>query len=155
MSGAVGTDADSVAVCHKLWTEKVFAFADPSQKNNCGNFSPPEVCMEVPIIPNVFQVRKSTHKPTCSTDVASNTVDGNKNWSQMFETAENHKQACMANTTIQAMVSLQKFAALSVIWQQQIWHLPQEWCTMKPASKSNLRKPTRKKKKKKTKRSRC
>lgn len=53
--------------------------------------------MEVPIIPNVFQVRKSTHKPTCSTDVASNTVDGNKNWSQMFETAENHKQACMAS----------------------------------------------------------
>ena len=29
------TDADNVAVCNKLWTEKVFA--DPSQENNCGN----------------------------------------------------------------------------------------------------------------------
>jgi hypothetical protein len=90
MSGAAGTDADSVAV----WTEKVFA--DPSQKNNCGNLCPPEdeKCRSIPgdeFTQNVFPVspRKPTRKPTRNRKL-------NCNWSPTFETAQNHKQACMA-----------------------------------------------------------
>ena len=91
MSGAAGTDADSVAV----WTEKVFA--DPSQKNNCGNLCPPEGCRAVPQSTIDGPVLKPTRKPTRRNDDA--TKPDRKlscNWSPTFETAQNHKQACMA-----------------------------------------------------------
>jgi hypothetical protein len=91
MSGAVGMDADSVAV----WTEKVFA--DPSQKNNCGNLCPPEGCRAIPQSPIDGPVLKPTRKPTRRNDDA--TKPDRKlscNWSPTFETAQNHKQACMA-----------------------------------------------------------
>ena len=164
MSGAAGTDADSVAV----WTEKVFA--DPSQKNNCGNLCPPEGCREVPINTNVFQVskptrkptRKATRKPTRSNAVTSNTVDGNKklscHWSQMYETAENHKQACMAandeftvpytcNGELTKICCTVSGIVNPTFGNDKFGTCLKNGATKKPTSKPNLRKPTRKNKK--------
>jgi hypothetical protein len=77
MSGAAGTDADTDSVA--VWKEKVFA--DPSQKNNCGNLCPPEdeKCRSIPgdeFTQNIFPVSpcKPTRKPTRRNDDATNPI---------------------------------------------------------------------------------